>query len=75
MKAAFYIILLEPGFVENGVVRQEIDGGSGLPCPSFHGQKSVFQRNHRIASFVFVLINKATGFDRYGQSGGKGIDY
>ncbi len=75
VQTALHLVLLETGLVKNRVIRQKINGGSRLLCPSFHGKKPVLQGNHGIAPFVFVFINKAVRPDRDGQPCGKCVHH
>ena len=61
METAFYIVLLEPGFVKNRVIREKINGGSGLSGLPLHRKQSIFQRNNGISPLISVLIDKTAG--------------
>ncbi len=75
MQTALHILLLEPGLLENRIVRQEIDGSPGLLRLPQHRKQPVLKLHHRISPLIPVLIDKAAGLDRHGQPGGKRVHH
>lgn len=73
MKTALNIIFLETGLVEDGIIRQEIDGRTGLSGLAHYGKQTVHQIHHGDTSFITVLIDEATTLDSYSQLCGKSI--
>ena len=61
------------GLVEDGIIRQEIDGRTGLSGLAHYGKQTVHQIHHGDTSFITVLIDEATTLDSYSQLCGKGI--
>ena len=75
MKTALNIIFLETGLVEDGIIRQEIDGRTGLSGLAHYGKQTVHQIHHGDTSFITVLIDEATTLDSYSQPCRKCIYY
>ena len=73
MKSAFYIIFFKSCFFENGIIRQEIDGGACLFCLPDYRQKTVHKVHNRKSFFIMIFINETTGFYSHIQPVGKGV--
>ena len=74
MQTAFYLVLLEPCPVKNGIIRQETDGCTGFLCLSDYRKQSVFQLCNWISPLIFILIDKSPCLYGYGQMGRQGVD-
>ena len=75
MKTALNIIFLETGLVEDGIIRQEIDGRTGLSGLAHYGKQTVHQIHDGDTSLVMILIDAATALDSYSQPCRKCIYY
>ena len=73
MKTALNFIFLETGLVEDGVIRQEVDSGTGLFRLAHHRKQTIHQIHHGNTSLITVLINAAATLDSDGQFCRKGI--
>ena len=75
MKTALNIIFLETGLVEDGIIRQEIDGRTGLSGLAHYGKQTVHQIHDGDTSLVMILIDAATALDSDSQPCRKCIYY
>ena len=73
METALNLIFLETGLVEDGIIRQEIDGRTGLSGLAHYGKQTVHQIHDGDTSLIMILIDAATTLDSYSQLCGKGI--
>ena len=62
MKAAFHFILLKTRLIENRVIRKEVHPCSRRLGFTDNREQPVLQLDDRIASFIFILINKSAVF-------------
>ena len=75
MQTTLYFIFLETCFIEDSIVRQKVNGGTGLPCLTYDGKQTVYQIQNGIPPFIAVFVNTATGLDSYCQSCRQSIYY
>ena len=75
METALNLIFLETGLVEDGIIRQEIDGRTGLSGLAHYGKQTVHQIHDGDTSLVMILIDAATALDSYSQPCRKCIYY
>ena len=75
MQTTLYFIFLETGLVKDGVIRQEIDGRTGLSGLAHYGKQTVHQIHDGDTSLVMILIDAATALDSYSQPCRKCIYY